>query len=84
MRSLTELHGGEFAIASEVGVGTRVSIALPRVAPMGHDVNEPLPGIFSNDVAAEIVEASRQALVAVAKEAASDAEDTGPDFHDAA
>jgi signal transduction histidine kinase len=27
---LTELHGGEFEITSEVGVGTTVSIILPK------------------------------------------------------
>lgn len=29
VKSLTQLHGGEFSIASEVGCGTRVTVALP-------------------------------------------------------
>jgi two-component system, cell cycle sensor histidine kinase DivJ len=46
VRSLTELHGGHFLISSEVGQGTLIRILLPLVAPKGHDVNAPLPGIF--------------------------------------
>lgn len=83
VRSLTELHGGSFDIASEPGEGTTVCIALPLVAPVGHDVDEPLPGIFNNDVAANIVEASREALEAIAEEAASDTKGSAH-IHDAA
>lgn len=81
VRSLTELHGGTFGITSEVGTGTSVRISLPLVAPIGHDVDEPLPGIFGNDIAAEIVEASKDALEAIAEEAS---EGASPDIHDAA
>lgn len=83
VRSLTELHGGEFTISSEVGTGTTVRISLPLVAPVGHDVDEPLPGIFANEIAAEIVEASREALEAIAEEASRD-ESPHEDREDAA
>jgi cell cycle sensor histidine kinase DivJ len=83
VRSLTELHGGEFAISSEVGTGTKVRVSLPLVAPVGHDVDEPLPGIFGNDIAAEIVEASREALEAIAEDASRN-ESTDEHHEDAA
>lgn len=83
VRSLTELHGGSFVMTSEVGEGTTVRIALPRVAPVGHDVNTPLPGIFGGDIAAEIVEASKDALEAIADEADPDKKDRS-NLHDAA
>jgi signal transduction histidine kinase len=40
VKSLVELHGGRFAIDSEVGKGTRVSALLPS---MIDPLKEPLP-----------------------------------------
>lgn len=54
VRSLTELHGGQFGIFSDKGEGTTVQIALPIKAPEGLAVDAPLPGIFNDGEAEDV------------------------------